>query len=213
MKRVFLLLFTFCVSVGVTGQELRIGAYGGMTLGRTVDNYHYTADFYEGFIQGAPRAGLSVSCQFENSFDLGLLYYHQNTQVPTTFYSGGNTFDRQFGLTIQWFLVDFVAYLVKGSVRPFFGTDFGMGILTLDDQGSHSSRAKFAWGGNLGLEFAFHKAISLRLKGDVLYSIKFNSPNPGINTNTNITAYNSYLHSGLSLGVIFRFKMHRKKKQ
>lgn len=213
MKRVVSLLVSFCVFTPfIMGQEIKVALYDGWAFARTIDNYHYTSSFYEGNIQPGWRQGLGVSCFLENSFDLGLVYYRLKTDVPTTFYSAGNTFHQQFEMKIQWFLVDFVAYMAKKFVRPFLGSDMGLGVITLNDPltGSQASRTKFTWGGNLGIEFAFPKFISIRIKADALYSVKFSSPS-GVSGSGNITAYNSYLQTAINGAIVFRFKMHHKK--
>src|SRR6476646_1417402 len=79
-------------------QELRLGLYDGMTFGRSVDNYHYAVNHYQGFIQGDWRQGIGIACMLENAFDVGLLYYTQNTKVPTTFYTMAGNFDHVFDL-------------------------------------------------------------------------------------------------------------------
>ena len=194
-------------------QELRLGLYDGKTFGRSVDNYHYAVEHYEGLIKGAWRQGIGMAYLLDNSFDVGLLYYHQDTKVPTTFYTASGSFDQEFDMSIQWFLAEFAAYIGKSAVKPFLGSDIGAGIFTLKDlaSGDKSSRLKFAWGGNLGVEYSFPKLISIRVKGDLLYSVKFTSPSSS-GTSTNITAYNSYLQTAVSAGLIFRHQLKKKKK-
>ncbi|HET6993851.1 MAG TPA: hypothetical protein VFI06_02660 [Chitinophagaceae bacterium] len=214
MKRTILFpLWWMCLAPSLQGQELRVGLYEGKTFGRDVDNYHYTADYYQGTIKGAARHGIGVACLLENSYSLELLYYHQDTKVPTTFHSTGGSVQHEFDMTIQWVLLEFVAFLTKKSLRPFLGSDIGIGVLTLKDPmlGDRSSRVKFTWGGNLGLEFAFRKLISIRVKADLLYSVKFNYAVSGNPFNSNITAYNHYLQSGINGGIIFRFGLPKKK--
>ena len=211
-----LILFPVCWSFGflvARSQEIRLGLYDGKTFGRTVDNYHYDVEHYQGLIKGAWRYGIGVACFLDNAYEVGLLYYHQDTKVPTTFYTASGTFDKEFDMTIQWFLVEFAAFIGKGAVKPFLGSDIGAGIFTLKDlpAGDKSSRLKFTWGGNLGLEYSFHKLISIRLKGDLLYSVKFTSPSSS-GVSTNITAYNSYLQTAITAGIIFRHKINKKKK-
>lgn len=211
IKTLFCILFLWTSTFSLLqSQEIRLGIYDGKTFGRSVDNYHYTVNHYQGFIQGDWRQGIGVACMLENAFDVGLLYYTQNTKVPTTFYTAAGNFDHVFDLKIQWLLADFVAYLGKKGVRPFLGSDIGIGMLTLKEppSASKSSRVKFTWGGNLGIDFAFRKLIAFRIKGDLLYSVKFNSPSP---TSSNITAYNSYLQTAISAGIIFRYNLKKKK--
>jgi len=213
MKRLILvLLFCGFAFFDLKGQEIRLGLYDGKTFGRPVDNYHYAAEHYQGLIKGAWRQGVGIACFLDNAFDIGLLYYHQDTKVPTTFYTASGTFDKEFDMTIQWFLVDFAAYIGKSAVKPFLGTNIGAGIFTLKDlpNGDKSSRLKFTWGGNVGIEYSFPKLISIRLKGDLLYSVKFTSPSSS-GTSTNITAFNSYLQTAISVGIIFRYKLKKKK--
>ena len=214
MRRSFLFpICLICSALSLQGQELRVGLYEGKTFSRDVDNYHYTADYYQGTIKGERRHGLGLGLLLENSYSLELLYYHQDTKVPTTFHTTGITAQHQFDMTIQWMLLEFVAFLTKKGLKPFLGSDIGMGLLTLKDPvlGDRSSRVKFTWGGNLGLEYAFRKLVSIRLKADLLYSVKFNYAVSGNPLNSNITAYNHYLQSAINGGIIFRFGLAKKK--
>jgi hypothetical protein len=213
MKRIASIFIGICVVIPVLkSQEIKLSLYDGWTFARAVDNYHYSANFYEGTINSAWRQGIGLSCFLENSYDLGLVYYRQNTTVPAVFHISGSTFDHQFDMRIQWILADFLAYFTKTAFKPFLGSDMGVGIITLKDavNSAQTSRVKFTWGGNVGFEYAFRKLISLRVKADGLYTVKLNSPSKGA-LQSDISSYNSYLQTAINGGIVFRFKMKKKR--
>lgn len=200
----FICLFCFA---SLKSQQLRITVYEGWTLEKEIDNYHYEADHYEGTIKGGWRHGLGAAVFFDNAFDVGLLYYSQHTNIPATYYTPSTTVSRNFDLKIQWLLLQFTAYLLKKNIRPFIGSDIGIGFLKVKDPSlnAEASRTKFTWGGHIGTEFSFTKFLALKLKVDLLNSTRLNdSP-----SQSDVIAYNYYLQTGFSAGLVVKINVRK----
>ena len=151
--------------------KLRLNAYTHYVFDDKVDSYYSNTSYYEGTVKANVQWGVSLEYMMHPAQGLELVWLHENTTAPTTYYDDNGIGDpvktREFDVSINYIMLGSTRYMpVKPTVEPYFGIQMGVGIVDISNptDGKESNNTKFAWGLKLGTNIWASPKIGIKLQ-------------------------------------------------
>lgn len=207
------ILFLFCALltvVGVHAQGVRLNGYASYVFDDKFDTYNSSTDYVSGTIQGGFQWGAGIEVTPREDMGVELLYYRQDTEVPTDTYNFGN---RTIQLAANYIMLAGNRYFKVGEkVEPYGGLMLGTAIFNNknpDPTNGISSATKFAWGLRLGTNIWVSEKVGIKLQAQLLSAVQ--SVGGGLYFGTGgagagVSTYSTLLQFGLGGGLVFKVK-------
>jgi opacity protein-like surface antigen len=208
MKKNILALCFLLAAVAVHAQDRRINLYSAYVFDDKFETYNSSTDYYTGKIMGGYQWGAGVEIKPSDNMGVELLYYHQNTQAPVSYYNIAAT-TRTLDVGVSYILLGVNRYFKTGKVEPYGGILLGTSIFNNQHpQGSEeTSKVKFALGARLGVNIWTSDRVALKLQAQLLSSVQgfgggfyFGTGGSG----TSLSTYSSITQLGLGGGLSFK---------
>jgi len=194
---------------------LRLNVYTSYVFDDRVDSYYSTTSYYEGKIKANFQWGLSLEYMLHHAQGLELIWLHENTTAPTTYYYdngvGNPVKTKELDLSINYIMLGSTRYIpVKPTIEPYFGGQLGVGIVDVSSNADNkeSNTTKFAWGLKLGTNIWASQKVGIKLQA-ALQSVA-QGAGGGLyfgsgGVSTGLSTYSTVYQFSLGGGLVFRF--------
>lgn len=213
-----IIIYTFSLvllSVCAHGQAVQLNAYAGYVFDDKFDTYYTSTEYLEGKIKGGLMWGAGVEVRLKEYFGAELIYLHQDTDVPVSFYYNG-VVNRTIDLGASFIMLGGVRYMTvrSGKAEPYGGLMLGMAIYNNKnpvDPAQETSMTKFAWGARLGTNIWMSDKVGIKLQAYLLSAVQSAGGGFYVGTGgagTGVTSYSTIFQFGLGGGLIFKVKQY-----